>query len=223
MSALLKIASPLELAPFIDHTLLKADARKEDVRRFCQEAITYGFKAVCANSCFIPVVTETLRGHSPVPCSVVGFPLGAMACDIKVAETRWVVEHGAQEIDMVINIGALREGAPEIVRDEIAAVKRACGNKLLKVIIETALLTDKEKVEASRLSKEGGADFIKTSTGFSHSGATVHDVALIRETVGDAIGVKASGGIRTFADAMMMIGAGANRIGASASVAIISN
>ena len=222
MSAQTKIATPSELAAFIDHTILKPDARKEDARRFCQEAVTYGFRAVCVNSCFIPLVAEILQGHFPVPCAVVGFPLGAMACDIKVAETRWVVERGAREIDMVINIGALREGASEVVRDEIAAVKRACGKALLKVIIETVLLTDKEKAEASRLSKEAGADFVKTSTGFSHRGATVHDVALIRETVGDALGVKASGGIRTFADALMMIDAGANRIGASSSIAIIS-
>ncbi len=222
MSTHVKINSPLDLAPYIDHTILKPDTRKEDALRFCQEAIEHGFKSVCINSWLVPTVAEALRGSSVAVCSVIGFPLGAMPQDIKVAETLRAVRDGAQEIDMVINIGALREGVGEVVRQEIAAIKQACGPALLKVIIETCLLTDKEKVLACRLSQEAGADFVKTSTGFSHNGATVHDVALMRETVGDGMGVKASGGIRTYADAVLMIEAGANRIGASASIAIIS-
>lgn len=222
MSTYVKISSPLNLAPYIDHTILKPDTRREDALRFCREAVEHGFKSVCINSWLVPTVAEALRGSSVAVCSVVCFPLGAVAQDIKVAETRRAVQDGAQEIDMVINVGALREGAEDAVRQEIAAVKRACGPALLKVIIETCLLTDREKVRACRLSQEAGADFVKTSTGFSHDGATVHDVALMRETVGDHMGVKASGGIRTFADAVLMMEAGANRIGASASIAIVS-
>lgn len=222
MSTKVKSDSPLNLAPYIDHTILKPDTRREDALRFCREAIAHGFKSVCINSWLVPTVAQALRGSPVAVCSVVGFPLGAVPQDVKVAETRRAVQDGAQEIDMVINIGALREGAGDVVRQEIAAIKQACGPALLKVIIETCLLTDREKVLACHLSQEAGADFVKTSTGFSHDGATVHDVALMRKTVGDRMGVKASGGIRTFADAVLMIEAGANRIGASASIAIVS-
>ena len=222
MSTRIKISSPSDLAPYIDHTILKPDTRREDARRFCHEAIEYGFASVCVNPWLVATVAEALRDSTVDVCSVIGFPLGAMVSETKVAETRRAVQDGATEIDMVINVGALREGDEDLVRQEITAIKHACGPALLKVIIETCLLTDKEKVTACRLSQEAGADFVKTSTGFAHGGATVQDVALMRKTVGDAMGVKASGGIRTFADAVSMIEAGANRIGASASISIIS-
>jgi deoxyribose-phosphate aldolase len=210
-----------DLAPYIDHTLLKPDARPGDVEALCAEAVTHGFKAVCVNPLFIPLVTRCLSGSSVVPCAVICFPFGADPTAIKAAEAAWVVEQGAGEVDMVIPIGLLKAGEDAAVRDDIASVKAACGPALLKVIIETALLTREEKVRACLLSKEAGADFVKTSTGFAGGGATAEDIALMRETVGPDLGVKASGGVRTTEDALRMIAAGATRIGASASIAII--
>lgn len=209
------------LASFIDHTLLRPDATPAEVARLCDEALEHGFKAVCVNPLFLPDVAARLTGSAVAPCAVIGFPLGAVPSDLKAAEARWVVEHGAAEVDMVIPVGLLKAGDADAVRADIATVKAACGTALLKVIIEACLLTDEEKVLACTLSREAGADFVKTSTGFSSGGATAADVALMRRTVGEALGVKASGGIRTAEDARRMIEAGASRIGASASVAII--
>ncbi|SNS28383.1 deoxyribose-phosphate aldolase [Tropicimonas sediminicola] len=210
-----------DLASYIDHTLLKPDARPEEVETLCSEAVEFGFKAVCVNPIFVPLVTACLKGSAVDPCAVICFPFGADPTPIKVAEAAWVVEHGAREVDMVIPIGLLRSGEHSAVRDDIAAVKEACGDALLKVIIETALLTDAQKETACRLSKEAGADFVKTSTGFAGGGATVEDVALMRRVVGPEMGVKASGGVRTTEDARRMIAAGATRIGASSGIAII--
>ncbi len=205
-----------------DHTLLKAEATSEQVAQICKEALTYDFASVCVNSCYTAFVAEKLKGSSVKTCTVVGFPLGAMSTKAKAAETRIAVEDGADEIDMVINVGALKEGRYEDVLADIKAVKEACGKALLKVIIETCLLTDAEKVKACELSVEAGADFVKTSTGFSTGGAKAVDVALMRKTVGENIGVKASGGIRDTQTAEKMVEAGANRLGTSATIAILS-
>ncbi len=210
-----------DLASFIDHTLLRPDALPADVARLCDEARAHAFKAVCVNPIFIPLVTERLAGSNVAPCAVICFPFGADPTAIKTHAAEWVVCHGAREVDMVIPIGLLKAGETAAVQNDIAAVKRACGDALLKVIIETSLLTDDEKVLACRLSQEAGADFVKTSTGFAGGGATAEDVVLMRRTVGDTMGVKASGGVRTTEDARRMIAAGASRIGASASVAIV--
>jgi deoxyribose-phosphate aldolase len=211
-----------DLHRFIDHTILKPDARREDVLRFCREARENHFFSVCVNPLWVSTVAEALAGSGVATCSVVGFPLGAIPTAVKASETAWVVAAGADEVDMVIDIGALKDGDEDKVRADIAAVKAACGSALLKVIIETCLLTDAEKVTACRLAVEAGADFVKTSTGFSTSGATVEDIALMRKTVGAGVGVKASGGVRTREDALKMLAAGASRIGASASLAIIA-
>lgn len=210
-----------DLARYIDHTVLKPDARPEEIERLCSEALEYGFKAVCVNPIYVPLVSARLAGSAVATCSVICFPFGADPTAIKAAEAAWVVEHGAQEVDMVIPIGLLKAGETAAVRDDIAAVKAACGAALLKVIIETALLTDAEKEIACRLSQEGGADFVKTSTGFAGGGATAEDVALMRRVVGPDMGVKASGGVRTTEDARRMIAAGASRIGASSGIAIV--
>lgn len=203
-----------------DHTVLKADATKEDVARICEEAKEYCFMSVCVNSYYTSFAAEKLKGSGVKVCTVVGFPLGQMSTRAKAAETELAVADGADEIDMVINVGALRDKEYDIVRDDIKAVKNACGQALLKVIIETCLLTDEEKVKACELAREAGADFVKTSTGFSKGGATASDVALMRRTVGDSMGVKASGGIRDKETAEKMIEAGANRLGTSATIAI---
>lgn len=205
----------------IDHTILKPDARRADVLRFCREARENHFFSVCVNPTWVVTVAEALAGSDVATCSVIGFPLGAIPTEVKAAEAAWVVAHGATEVDMVIDVGALKDGETDRVRADIAAVKAACGPALLKVIIETCLLTDAEKVTACRLAAEAGADFVKTSTGFSTGGASIADVALMRRTVGEALGVKASGGIRTRDDALKMLAAGASRIGASASLAIV--
>ncbi len=211
------------LAKIIDHTLLKPDATPEAIVRLCQEAVDYGFASVCVNSGYVPLCSELLQ-NTPVPvCSVVGFPLGACLTEAKAAETRLAVEAGAKEIDMVIAIGRLKAGEDEFVRDDIHAVVEAAGGALVKVILETALLTDAEKVRACHLAVEAGAHFVKTSTGFSKGGATVEDMALTRKSVGPNIGVKAAGGIRDFETAQAMVAAGATRIGASASVQIVKN
>lgn len=208
------------IAPLIDHTLLRPEATAEDIRKVCAEARKYGFASVCVNPYWVPLVAYELAGSAVKVCSVVGFPLGANATAIKSAETEAAVLAGAREIDMVINIGELRGGNQERVRADICAVVDAAHARgaLVKVILETALLDDAQKIAACALAKDAGAEFVKTSTGFGPHGATVHDVELLRRAVGPAMGVKASGGIRTLADAARMIAAGATRIGASASV-----
>ena len=203
-----------------DHTILKADAGREAVKKICEEAKEYGFMSVCVNSYYTSYVAQQLKGTDVKVCTVIGFPLGQMSTRAKVAETAIAVEDGAQEIDMVINVGALKDKLCDVVLSDIKEVKKACGSALLKVIIETCLLTDEEKVKACELSKEAGADFVKTSTGFSTGGAKAEDVALMRKTVGDEMGVKASGGIRDRETAQMMVNAGASRLGTSATIAI---
>ena len=203
-----------------DHTILKADAGREAVKKICEEAKEYSFMSVCVNSYYTSYVAQQLKGTDVKVCTVIGFPLGQMSTRAKVAETAIAVEDGAQEIDMVINVGALKDKLYDVVLSDIKEVKKACGSALLKVIIETCLLTDEEKVKACELSKEAGADFVKTSTGFSTGGAKAEDVALMRKTVGDEMGVKASGGIRDRETAQMMVNAGASRLGTSATIAI---
>lgn len=205
-----------------DHTILKADATKEAVKKVCREAVEYGFMSVCVNGFYTSFVREQLKGSGVKVCTVVGFPLGQMSTRAKAAETRIAVEDGADEIDMVINVGALKDGDYETVREDIRQVKEACKDALLKVIIETCLLTQDEKRKACELSKEAGADFVKTSTGFSAGGATQEDVSLMRGIVGDSMGVKASGGIRDRQTAEKMLKAGASRLGTSATTAICS-
>ena len=210
------------LAKTIDHTLLKPDASREEVLRLCREAVEYGFASVCVNPSRIALAADALRGTDVTPCCVVGFPLGAIPPESKAAETAVAVKNGAREIDMVINLGAVKDGDWALVTEDIAAVKAACGQALLKVIIECCLLTDGEKARACRAAMDAGADFVKTSTGFSKGGATVEDVRLMRQTVGPDMGVKAAGGIHTRAEAEAMIEAGATRIGASAGIKIVS-
>jgi deoxyribose-phosphate aldolase len=211
------------LASQIDHPLLRADATAADIRQICCEARKYGFASVCVNPYWVPLAAAELTGSPVKVCTVVGFPLGANATVAKVAETENAVKQGATEIDMVINIGELKGGNYDAVRQDIEAVAAAAhkGGAILKVILETALLDDYQKVIGSTLSKVAGAEFVKTSTGFSTGGATVHDVALMRQVVGEEMGVKASGGIRTLDDLKNMAAAGATRIGASASVKIM--
>ncbi|AWK89515.1 deoxyribose-phosphate aldolase [Azospirillum thermophilum] len=216
-----EIRHPADLASYIDHTILRPDAGRADVLRWCDEARQHRFRSVCVNPIHVPLVHGRLAGSGVLTCSVVAFPFGATPTAAKVAETELVVAAGADEVDMVIAVGALKDGDLDGVRADIAAVKRACGDRVLKVIIETCALTEAEKVAACRLSQEAGADFVKTSTGYGSAGATAEDVALMRRTVGDAMGVKASGGIRSYADALRMIQAGASRIGASASTTLI--
>ncbi len=211
-----------ELAAYIDHTLLKPDATAAQILKICDEAKAYHFASVCVNPSRIALVAEALKGSGVTPCCVVGFPLGAIPSQSKAAEAAVAVANGAREIDMVIDIGAARDGDWEKVERDIAAVKAACGDAKLKVIIETCLLTDDEKVKACQAAMRAKADFVKTSTGFSKGGATVEDVALMRRTVGPDMGVKASGGIHNRAEAEAMIAAGANRIGASSGIAIVT-
>ena len=206
----------------IDHSALRPEFTDSDILTLCDEARQYGFFTVCINPRFVPLAVTALRGSAVRVCTVVGFPLGATTSWAKCQETAEAVAAGAREIDMVLSIGALKSGQFDVVRDEIAAVKAACGAALLKVIIEACLLTDDEKVTACRLAADAGADFVKTSTGFSKSGATAADVALMRRTVGDALGVKAAGGVSTLETALAMVAAGASRIGASSSVRIVS-
>jgi deoxyribose-phosphate aldolase len=211
------------IASLIDHTLLRPEATAADIRKVCVEACKYVFASVCVNPYWVPLVASELAGSTVKVCSVVGFPLGANATAIKAAETEAAVLAGAREIDMVINIGELRGGNQERVRADIRAVVDTAHARgaLVKVILETALLDETQKIAACALAKDAGAEFVKTSTGFGPHGATVHDVELLRQAVGPAMGVKASGGIRTLADAQKMIAAGATRIGASASVQIV--
>ncbi len=216
------VAAPCShVAPLIDHTLLKPEATREEVKKLCEEARKYGFATVCLNSAHIRYAASLLEGSSVKPIAVVGFPLGASQSAAKAFETREAIRAGAKEIDMVVNIGALKSKDYELVLSDIAAVVAAAGSKPVKVILETSKLTRDEKVIASALSKAAGAAFVKTSTGFGGGGATAEDIALMREVVGSEMGVKASGGIRTIDDADRMVQAGANRIGASASVEIV--
>ena len=210
------------IAKYIDHTLLKANATEAQIRRLCEEASEYHFASVCVNTCYVPLAAELLKGSGVKTCCVVGFPLGAMSTAAKAFEAADAVKNGAEEVDMVINIGAVKFGDWDYVAKDIKEVVKASHDKaLVKVIIETCLLTDDEKVLACRTAKEAGADFVKTSTGFSIGGATVEDIRLMRETVGAEMGVKASGGIKTDEDAIAMIEAGATRIGASSGIAIV--
>ncbi len=210
-----------ELASYIDHTLLKPNASQAQIKQICDEAKAFHFASVCVNPYWIPFVASELAGTDIAPCSVIGFPLGSTPSEIKAAEAAKAIADGAKEIDMVLNVGAAKSNDWATVESDIAAVNAVKGSAKLKVIIETCLLTDEEKVKACELSKKVGADFVKTSTGFSTGGATVEDIALMRKTVGPDMGVKASGGVRTLEDALNMIEAGASRLGASAGVAII--
>lgn len=211
----------MSIAKYIDHTLLKANATEEEIEKLCREADENHFASVCVNSCWVKKASELLRDSSVKVCTVVGFPLGAMETASKAFEAEKAVENGADEVDMVINVGFLRSGMTDAVLEDIKEVRKATVGKILKVIIETCLLTDDEKKIACQLSVEAGADFVKTSTGFSTGGATVHDVALMRAAVGPDMGVKASGGIRDYETAKAMIEAGATRIGASAGIRIV--
>jgi deoxyribose-phosphate aldolase len=211
-----------EMARCIDHTLLKPEAGPAAFDQLCDEAIQYGFKAVCVNSGWVAYAAEKLKGRPTAVCAVVGFPLGAMHRRAKACEARIAVEKGARELDMVLNVGALKSGDFDTVREDISAVRHAAAPPaVLKVIIETCLLAHDEKIKACQIARDAGADFVKTSTGFSAGGATVEDVALMRKAVGPAMGVKASGGIKGFETAVAMIAAGATRIGAGAGVEII--
>ena len=205
----------------IDHTLLKQDASPEQILKLCEEAKEHDFMSVCVNPAYVPLAAEALKGSDVKVCTVIGFPLGMNLTRTKVEEAQLCIKQGADEIDMVINVGMLKSHNDDYVEAEIAELKAVAGEKVLKVIIETCLLTDEEKVRACLLAKNAGADFVKTSTGFSTGGATVHDVKLMRETVGPDMGVKASGGVRTHEDLLAMVEAGANRIGTSNGVKII--
>ena len=210
-----------ELARMIDHTILKPEATEKEIEKLCKEALEYNFASVCVNPSMVEKAYSLLKGSDVKVCTVIGFPLGATTTEVKAFETEDVIKKGATEVDMVINVGKLKEGNLEYVKKDIEAVVNAAkGKALSKVIIETCLLTDEEKVTACKLSKEAGADYVKTSTGFSTGGATASDIKLMRETVGKELGVKASGGVRSLEDAMAMIENGATRIGASASIAI---
>jgi deoxyribose-phosphate aldolase len=210
------------IAKMIDHTLLKPETTKEQIVKLCEEAKEHNFASVCVNPTWVATAAELLKGSDVKVCTVIGFPLGANTPEVKAFETKNAIENGATEVDMVINIGALKSGDDELVEKDIRAVVEAAkGKALVKVIIETCLLTEEEKVRACELAVKAGADFVKTSTGFSTGGATVEDIALMRKTVGPEIGVKASGGVRDAQTAQAMIEAGATRIGTSSGVAIV--
>ena len=205
----------------IDHTLLKQDATPEQIIALCEEAKKFDFMSVCVNPAYVPLAAECLKGSDVKVCTVIGFPLGMNLTRTKVEEAELAIKEGADEIDMVINVGMLKAGHDQFVEEEIRELKAVAGKRVLKVIIETCLLTDEEKVRACIASKNAGADFVKTSTGFSTGGATVHDVSLMRKTVGPDMGVKASGGVRTHEDLLAMVEAGATRIGTSNGTKII--
>jgi len=215
--------SRASVAALIDHTLLRPEATASEIRKVCAEARQYGFAAVCVNPYWAPLVTAEIAGSQVKACTVIGFPLGANATSVKVAETIESVRGGAREVDMVLNVGELRGGNREAVSRDIRCVVEAAhqGGAIVKVILETALLTDEQKITACGLAKGAGAEFVKTSTGFGPAGATAEDVALMRRAVGSAMGVKASGGIRTLADFQKMVTAGATRVGSSSSVQIV--
>jgi deoxyribose-phosphate aldolase len=216
---------PTELARAIDHTLLKPDTRPDDIVELCLQALRWDFATACVNPCYVPLAARELAGSAVKVCAVVGFPLGASTTAIKGAEVAAVLQAGAGEIDIVINIGLLKGGRPDLVEEELAVVVAAARSSrpgaLVKVILETCLLTSAEKIAACRAAVAAGAGFVKTSTGFSTGGATIEDVRLMRQTVGPSIGVKASGGIRSLASAVSMIEAGANRLGTSSGVLIM--
>lgn len=211
----------MELNKYIDHTLLKPEATKKQITKLCQEARQYDFASVCVNTCYVPLAKQLLAGSDVKVCCVVGFPLGAMDTVSKAFEAKTAVENGAQEVDMVINIGALKDKDYDYVTKDIAAVVEASKPAIVKVIIEACLLTDEEKVEACKCSMNAKAVFVKTSTGFSTHGATPEDVALMKKTVGDVCKVKAAGGVRSYDDAMKMIEAGADRLGCSAGIKVM--
>lgn len=216
----MKMFNRKELAAKIDHTVLKADATPAQVEKLCKEAVEYGFASVCVNSVYVPLAAKLLKGSDVLVCTVVGFPLGAMSTAAKAFETEQAVRDGAREVDMVIPVGLLKAGEDKTVLADIKAVVQASGDAKVKVIIETCLLTDDEKRRVCAMCREAGADFVKTSTGFSTGGATVEDIRLMKDASG--LLVKASGGVRTLDDALKMIEAGADRIGASASADIIN-
>lgn len=211
----------MDIAKKIDHTMLKADASADTIKRYCKEAVEHKFASVCVNSCHVPLVSSQLKGSGVMTCCVVGFPLGAMLTSAKAFEASESVKAGAEEVDMVINIGAVKDRNWDFVRDDIKAVVEASKPAIVKVIIETCLLTDEEKVKACELSEEAGAAFVKTSTGFSTGEATVEDIRLMRKTVGDRLQVKASGGIRTPEFARELVEAGADRIGAGNGIVLL--
>ncbi|MBQ6367075.1 MAG: deoxyribose-phosphate aldolase [Erysipelotrichaceae bacterium] len=211
----------MEFNKYFDHTLLKADARREAVIKLCDEAKKYDFASVCVNPDYVSLCAKELKDSDVKVCTVVGFPLGSMISEAKAFEASKAIEQGAEEVDMVINISALKDGDLDYVTKDIRTVKEACGKTLLKVIIETCLLTDEEKVQACECAVKAGADYVKTSTGFSKAGATPEDVKLMKDTVKDKAKVKAAGGIHTLAEANAMIQAGADRLGCSASVGIM--
>ncbi|WEK82851.1 MAG: deoxyribose-phosphate aldolase [Mycoplasma sp.] len=208
----------MELSKYIDHTLLRADASEQEIIQLCKEAKQYNFKSVCVNPSYIPLAKQELKGSDVLVCTVIGFPLGQMTTNAKVSETKDAINIGADEVDMVINIAKLKAHDLNYVTNEIKLIKQACGNKVLKVIVETCLLNDQQKIDACHCVMNAKADFIKTSTGFSTSGATVHDVELFKKTVGDKILIKAAGGVKNKDDFHAMIKAGANRIGTSRGV-----
>jgi deoxyribose-phosphate aldolase len=213
----------MKIEQYIDHTLLKQQASEEDIIKVCTEAKEYGFASVCANAYYTSLVSKELKGSNVKTCIVVGFPLGATTKEVKAFEAKQAIENGAQEIDMVVNVGAIKSNKYDVVKEDIEAVVEASSGKaLVKVILETCLLTDDEKIKVIEICKEVGANFVKTSTGFSTGGATVHDIELMRKTVGPNMGVKASGAVRTAEDAKAVIEAGASRIGASSSIAIVN-
>jgi deoxyribose-phosphate aldolase len=216
----------MNLNKYIDHTILKPESTRAQVEQVCKEALQYDFASVCVNSCWTQLVADTLKGSAVIVCVAVGFPLGAMTTLAKMFETDQAIEAGAREVDMVINVGALKSGLYDFVRDDIVGVVSSCKkNKrksaLLKVILETFLLSDDEKKLACEIAKAAGADFVKTSTGFNGGGATVEDIRLMRSVVGESMGVKASGGVRSYEQAAAMIEAGANRIGTSSGISIV--
>lgn len=212
----------MKFEKYFDHTILKPEATQEEVATICREAVEYEFASVCVNGCFAGYVAELLKGSGVDTCVVIGFPLGASDTEVKIFETKKAIEAGADEIDMVINVGAMKDKKYDFVREEIRKIKEACGSRILKVILETCLLSDEDIVKACELSTEAGADFVKTSTGFNSQGATVHAVSLMKETVKGKARVKASGGIRDLNTANAMIEAGADRLGTSATVRIVS-
>ena len=210
------------IAKYIDHTCLKSDTTENEIKNLCVEAITYGFASVCVNPIYIPLAVKNLKNKDPKVCSVIGFPLGSISTEMKFAEAMLAIHQGVDELDMVINIGNIKQGNFKDISDEVSKIVTASANIVIKVIIETCLLNDKEIVKISKLIKNSGADFVKTSTGFSHGGATVEDIRLIRKSVGSNFGVKASGGISSLLDLNNMINAGANRIGTSSGVKILN-
>lgn len=214
---------PKDMAKYVDHTLLKPQASQAQIKKVCDEAIQYNFASVCVNPNYIEFAAKQLHGSGVAPCVVIGFPLGATTPEVKAVETCTVISLGAKEVDMVVNIGAIKSGNLQLVKRDIDAVVNAAGGRaLVKVIIETCLLTDEEKVKACTIAKLAGADFVKTSTGFSTGGATEEDVKLMRQTVGPDMGVKASGGVRDYESAVRMVEAGATRLGTSSGVKIVS-